>query len=71
MGVQLQLMNEAKRAREKTETPMADAEASPLAGGFGFSTFCLQSEQGSAQPASKYVHESYICGLKGKIGFKN
>lgn len=37
MGVQLKLMDVAKRAQEKTEMPMADAEASQLAGGFGFS----------------------------------
>lgn len=37
MGVQLQLMDVAKRAREKTGMPMADAEASRLADGFGFS----------------------------------
>lgn len=67
-------MNVAKRAREKTETPMADTEASPLTGGFGFSHSAYsqgrdqhsQLANTSMSPASVEVPN-----LTGKIGFKN
>lgn len=75
MGVQLWLMDVAKRAQEKTEMPMADSEVSPLAGIFGYS-HSLPVGQGRDQhgqlsniaPTPTSVE---MPDLTGKTGFKN